>query len=102
MKTVALIQDLPWSMQALAGHGRNQSRSRTVCSGSIATVFRARKENMKNESSLADQKDNEGSAVLPSPGGEGRMRAFSLSSFDIYGKRRVSAFIESVFHHSER
>src|SRR4051812_22385381 len=64
-------------------NGRNQSCSQAACSGSSRNpFFRARKEIMKTENSgLAGQKHNERSAALPSPGGEGRMRAFSLSSF---------------------
>jgi hypothetical protein len=56
---------------------------------------------MKNESTsgLADQKRNERSAALPSHGGEGRMRAFSLSSFDIYESplyRRLSSRLFAI------
>jgi len=83
VKTVALIQDLPWS---IAGAGWTMAATKVAVERSApdqtATVFMARKEIMKTENSgLADQKHNERSAALPSPGGEGRMRAFSLSSF---------------------
>jgi hypothetical protein len=103
VKTVALIQDLPWS---IAGAGWTMAATKVAVERSApdqtATVFMARKEIMKNENlskqialavrfkaAFVQAKNHKSNSIpdrqLPSSsGGEGRMRAFSLSSSDIH------------------